>query len=331
MFPSSCGRSVRSFAGLGDRMKYLVTGGAGFIGSHIVQALLKQGSNVRVLDNFSTGKRENIAELTGHFDGSRLEVLEGDLRSSDDIAEAVRGVDVIFHEAAFVSVPQSMEEPQTCFDVNISGTSLLFDAARRAGVRRAVVASSAAVYGESEALPLIEETLLQPKSPYAVSKRVNEMYAELFTGAFGFEVVALRYFNVYGPRQRPDSMYAAAVPIFARRLLDNKSVTIFGDGGQTRDLINVRDIVRANLVASEHPNAAGQIFNICTGIETRLLDLLDVMYELLPNVPTHVLAEPRPGDIYRSVGSPQKAADVMGFRAQVSLVDGLKEVIDRMR
>lgn len=312
-------------------MKYLVTGGAGFIGSHIVQALLKQGSNVRVLDNFSTGKRENIAELTGHFDGSRLEVLEGDLRSSDDIAEAVRGVDVIFHEAAFVSVPQSMEEPQTCFDVNISGTSLLFDAARRAGVRRAVVASSAAVYGESEALPLIEETLLQPKSPYAVSKRVNEMYAELFTGAFGFEVVALRYFNVYGPRQRPDSMYAAAVPIFARRLLDNKSVTIFGDGGQTRDLINVRDIVRANLVASEHPNAAGQIFNICTGIETRLLDLLDVMYELLPNVPTHVLAEPRPGDIYRSVGSPQKAADVMGFRAQVSLVDGLKEVIDRMR
>ncbi len=312
-------------------MKYLVTGGAGFIGSHIVQTLLEQGANVRVLDNFSTGKRENIEELRRCFKGDQLEILEGDVRDASRVEEAVRGVGVIFHEAAFVSVPQSMQEPQTCFDINISGTSLLFDTARKAGVRRAVVASSAAVYGESDALPLVEETPLQPKSPYAVSKRVNEMYAELFTGAFGFDVVALRYFNVYGPRQRPDSMYAAAVPIFARRLLDNKAVTVFGDGGQTRDLINVRDIVRANLMASEHPNAAGKIFNICTGVETRLLDLLDVMYELLPNAPIHELAASRPGDIYRSVGSPQKAADVMDFRAQVSLVDGLTEVIDWMR
>lgn len=312
-------------------MKYLVTGGAGFIGSHIAESLLEQGHHVRVLDNFSTGKRENIEALTRRFDGGRLEVLEGDVRDASRVEEAVHGVNIIFHEAAFVSVPQSMDEPQNCFDVNISGTSQLFDAARKAGVRRAVVASSAAVYGESEALPLIEETPLQPKSPYAVSKRVNEMYAELFTNSFGFEVVALRYFNVYGPRQRPDSMYAAAVPIFARRLLDNKPVTIFGDGGQTRDLINVHDVVRANLLASEHPNAAGQVFNICTGVETRLLDLLDVMYELLPNSPTHQLAAPRPGDIYRSVGSPQKAADLMGFRAEVSLVDGLKEVIDWMR
>jgi UDP-glucose 4-epimerase len=312
-------------------MKYLVTGGAGFIGSHIVQTLLEQGASVRVLDNFSTGKQENLAELKQRFNDNQLEVLEGDLRDMARVNEAVRGIDIIFHEAAFVSVPQSMEEPQTCFDINISGTSLLFDAARNAGVRRAVVASSAAVYGESDALPLVEETPLQPKSPYAVSKRVNEMYAELFTGSFGFDVVALRYFNAYGPRQRPDSMYAAAVPIFARRLLDNKPVTVFGDGGQTRDLINVRDIVRANLIASEHPNAAGKIFNVCTGVETRLLDLLDVMYELLPNAPTHQFAPPRAGDIYRSVGSPQKAAEIMDFRAEVSLVDGLKEVIDWMR
>ena len=312
-------------------MRYLVTGGAGFIGSHIAESLLEQGHHVRVLDNFSTGKRENIEVLQRRFDGNRLEVLEGDVRDASRVWEAVRGVNIIFHEAAFVSVPQSMDEPQNCFDVNISGTSQLFDAARKAGVSRAVVASSAAVYGESDALPLLEETPLQPKSPYAVSKRVNEMYAELFTNSFGFEVVALRYFNVYGPRQRPDSMYAAAIPIFARRLMDNKAVTIFGDGGQTRDLINVHDIVRANLIASEHPKAAGQVFNICTGVETRLLDLLDVMYELLPNSPTHELAAPRPGDIYRSVGSPQKAADVMGFRAQVSLVDGLKEVIEWMR
>jgi UDP-glucose 4-epimerase len=312
-------------------MKYLVTGGAGFIGSHIVQTLLEQGTSVHVLDNFSTGKRENLEELRQRFDGNRLEVLEGDVRDASRVEEALRGVEVIFHEAAFVSVPQSMDEPQNCFDVNITGTSLLFDSARKAGVRRAVVASSAAVYGESEALPLVEDTPLQPLSPYAVSKRVKEMYAELFTGSFGLEVVALRYFNVYGPRQRPDSMYAAAVPIFARRLLDGKPVTIFGDGGQTRDLINVRDVVRANLIASEHPDAAGKIFNVCTGIETRLLDLLDVMYQLLPNSPSHQFAPPRAGDIYRSVGSPQKAAEVIGFQSQVSLVDGLKEVVDWMR
>jgi UDP-glucose 4-epimerase len=247
------------------------------------------------------------------------------------VEEAVRGVEVIFHEAAFVSAPQSIEEPQTCFDVNITGTSRLFDAARRAGVRRAVVASSAAVYGEPAALPLVEESALSPLSPYAVSKRVNEMYAELFTSTFGIEVVALRYFNVYGPRQRPDSMYAAAVPIFARRLLDGRPVTVYGDGGQTRDLINIRDVVRANLIASRHPGAAGRVFNICTGVETRLLDLLDVMYELVPNSPPPQFAAPRAGDIYRSVGSPQKAAGVLGFRAEVSLVDGLQETLEWMR
>lgn len=312
-------------------MKYLVTGGGGFIGSHIVETLLERGDSVRVLDNFSTGKRENLEVLSAQFGVSRLEIIEGDVRNAARVGEAVRGIEVIFHEAAFVSVPQSLKEPQACFDVNIMGTSLLFEAARRAGVRRAVVASSAAVYGESEALPLVEETPLQPLSPYAVSKRVKEMYAELFTGSFGFEVVALRYFNVYGPRQRPDSMYAAAVPIFARRLLDGKPVTVYGDGGQTRDLINIRDVVRANLIASEHPDAAGKVFNICTGVETRWLDLLDVMDELIPNHLQREFTAPRPGDIYRSVGSPQKAAAVMGFRAQVSLADGLKEVIDWMR
>jgi len=312
-------------------MNYLVTGGAGFIGSHIVGALLEQGASVRVLDNFSTGKRENIEGLTQRFNGNQLEVLEGDIRDASRVGEAVRGIDILFHEAAFVSVPQSMDEPQECFDVNLTGTSLLFDAARKAGVRRAVVASSAAVYGESAALPLVEETPLQPKSPYAVSKRVNEMYAELFTNSFNFEVVALRYFNVYGPRQRPDSMYAAAVPIFARRLLDGNPVIIYGDGGQTRDLVNIHDVVRANLIASEHPDAAGHVFNICTGIETRLLDLLEVLYDLFPNVPETEFVSPRPGDIYRSVGSPQKALDVMGFNAQVSLEDGLREVVEWMR
>lgn len=312
-------------------MKYLVTGGAGFIGSHIAHTLLERGDSVRILDNFSTGKRENIEVLTTQFGQDQLEIQEGDVRNASDVGEAVSDIDIIFHEAAFVSVAQSMEEPQECFDANITGTSLLFDAARKAGVRRAVVASSAAVYGESDAMPLVEETPLQQKSPYAVSKRVNEMYAELFTNEFGFDVVMLRYFNVYGPRQRPDSMYAAAVPIFARRLLDGKPITVYGDGGQTRDLINVRDIVRANIVASEHPDAAGKIFNVCTGVETRLLDLLDVLYEMFPNAPKHEFAPPRAGDLYRSVGSKQKAKDVMGFEAQVSLEDGLKEVVAWMR
>jgi len=307
-------------------MKYLVTGGAGFIGSHIVHTLLNQGDHVRVLDNFSTGKRENLHGLKGD-----LEIIEGDLRDVSTVTKAVGGVEVIFHKAAFVSVPQSMDEPQECFDVNITGTSTLLDAARKAGVRRVVVASSAAVYGDSDDLPLKEETTLRPLSPYAVSKRVKEMYAELFTRSFGLEVVALRYFNVYGPRQRPDSQYAAAVPIFIRRLLDNKPITIFGDGGQTRDLISVRDVVQANLTAASHPNAPGQIFNICTGIETRILDLLEVLYDLFPNIQLPVFEQPRAGDIYRSIGSPRKAADVIGYRAQVSLADGLMETVNWMR
>jgi nucleoside-diphosphate-sugar epimerase len=213
----------------------------------------------------------------------------------------------------------------------VTGTSTLFEAARKVGVKRAVVASSAAVYGDSTAMPLTEDTPLKQLSPYATSKRVDEMYAQLYTSSFDFEVVALRYFNVYGPRQRPDSMYAAAVPIFIRRMLDNKPVTIFGDGGQTRDLINVRDVVQANLLASRHPDAPGQIFNVCTGIETRLLDLLDILYEIFPNAPRHIHAEPRAGDIYRSIGTPSKAMNVLEFRPQVTLANGVKEAVEAMR
>ncbi|MDO8753169.1 MAG: SDR family NAD(P)-dependent oxidoreductase [Anaerolineales bacterium] len=305
-------------------MKYLVTGGAGFIGSHIASTLLKQGCQVRVLDNFSTGKRENLKGLD-------VEILEGDLRDVSKVAQAVKGVEIIFHEAAFVSVPESMEKPQECFDINITGTSILLDAARKAGVKRVVIASSAAVYGDSEAYPLSEETPLRQLSPYATSKRVDEMYAELFTQQFGLEVAALRYFNVYGPRQRPDSMYAAAVPIFIRRMLDNKPITIYGDGGQTRDLVNVSDVVQAKMLASEHLAAPGQIFNVCTGVETRLLDLLDILYEVFPNAPKHIHAEPRAGDIYRSIGTPKKIVDTLGFKPQVSLVDGLFEAVEEMR
>lgn len=312
-------------------MHYLVTGGAGFIGSHIVRTLLEQGAKVRVLDNFSTGKRENLSGLIEQYSSSKFEVLEGDLRNSTIVQDAVRDVDIIFHEAAFVSVPESMEKPRVCFEVNVAATAGLFDAAREAGVRRVVVASSAAVYGESDALPLKEITPTQSLSPYAASKRTDEIYAQLYTQAFGLDVVALRYFNVYGPRQRPDSMYAAAVPIFVRRLLDGKPVTVFGDGGQTRDLINVRDVVRANLVASEHPAAPGQIFNVCTGQETRLLDLLEVLYDLFPDAPEPVFAEPRAGDIYRSVGSPEFTKRKIEFQAEMTLEQGLKETVAWMQ
>ncbi len=310
--------------------QYLVTGGAGFIGSHIVRALLEQDAAVRVLDNFSSGKRKNLEGLKNSKNGGRFEIVEGDLRDASIVADAVRDVEVIFHEAAFVSVPESMEKPQDCFDVNISGTSTLFEAARKAGVHRAVIASSAAVYGDSDALPLKEDTPLRPLSAYAVSKRVDEMYAQLYTNSFGLEVVALRYFNVYGPRQRPDSMYAAAVPIFIRRLRDGQPITVFGDGGQTRDLVFVGDVVRANLIASEHLSAAGRIFNICTGKSTRILDLLDVLFRLFPNSPKPGFASPRVGDIYKSFGSSACAEKTIGFQAQTSLADGLKETVDWM-
>ena len=311
--------------------RYLVTGGAGFIGSHLVYTLLEQGAHVRVLDNFSTGKRENLDGLETQFGGSRFEVHEGDLRDSTAVESALRDVEIVFHEAAFVSVPESMEKPQDCFDVNVTATAGLFDTARKMGVQRIVIASSAAVYGESDAMPLVETTPTQSLSPYAASKRADEIYAQLYTQAFGLDVVALRYFNVYGPRQRPDSMYAAAVPIFIRRLLDRRPVTVYGDGGQTRDLINVHDVVRANLIASEHPNAPGHVFNVCTGQETKLLDLLDVLYELFPDALDTVFTDPRAGDIYRSVGSPIFTEQTIGFRAQVSLVDGLFEAVEWMK
>jgi UDP-glucose 4-epimerase len=311
--------------------RYLVTGGAGFIGSHIVRTLLGQGSFVRVLDNFSTGRRENLTGLAKDGSSFRLEIIEGDLRDAGCVAQVVTGIDIAFHEAAFVSVPLSMQDPLSCFEINQRGTEILLEVARQAGVGRVVLASSAAVYGDSQSLPLDEAASLYPLSPYAVSKRVDELYAELYTRSFGLDVVALRYFNAYGPRQRPDSMYAAAVPIFTRRLIDGKPVTVFGDGSQTRDLVYVGDIVRANLVASEHSAAPGQVFNICSGDEIRVIDLVEQLLELFPSAPAPVFVPARLGDIYRSVGNPCKAADLLGFRPQTSLADGLKAVVDWMK
>jgi UDP-glucose 4-epimerase len=291
-----------------------------------VRALLSQGRQVRVFDNLSTGKMENLAGLDGHID-----MRVGDLRDPSAVLDAARDVDVIFHEAAFVSVPQSMLEPETCFDVNVRGTENLLEAARRQGVRRVVFASSAAVYGDSEDLPLREDAVTRSLSPYAASKRINEILADLYTRAFGVEVVGLRYFNVFGPRQNPDSVYAAAVPIFIRRLINGQPMVIYGDGLQTRDMIYVGDVVRANLMAEAAPDAPGRAFNVCTGIELTVRALTDMLLELFPGAPQTQYAPPRAGDIYKSVGSPHLAEAALGFLAETPLLEGLRETVAWMR
>ena len=306
-------------------MRVLVTGGAGFIGSHITEELLRNGASVRILDNFSSGKRENLEAFHGN-----LEILEGDLRDAEAIKAAVRDVDLVFHLAAFVSVPQSMSDPETCFAINVAGTVTLLEAARRAGVRKVVLSSSTAVYGNTDKFPTDEETPLQPLSPYALSKQVNELYARLYSRTLSLPVVALRYFNVYGPRQRPDSDYAAAIPIFVRRLVAGEPITIYGDGKQSRDFVFVKDVVRANLLAAES-DAAGESFNVCTGHETTLLDLMEELSEVSPTSPQVRFETPRAGDIYRSAGNPEKAAAAIGFRAKTSLAEGLAQTVEWMK
>jgi UDP-glucose 4-epimerase len=304
----------------------LVTGGAGFIGSHIVRALLAEGKKVRVLDNFSTGKWENLDDLDG-----KIEVLEGDLQDPARVVEAVKGVDIIYHQAALVSVALSMEDPEACYEINVHGTIGLMDAAREAGVQKMVLASSAAVYGESEVFPLTEAVTSPPLSPYAASKLVNEVYARLYTDIFNFPVVALRYFNVYGPRQAPDSDYAAAIPIFIRLLLNGKAPMIFGDGNQVRDFVFVEDIVRANLAAAASPEANGKVLNICTGQETKIIDLLETLIPMIAPGTAPKYAPPRAGDIYKSIGDPSLARQTMAYFAQTSLADGLDRTVAWMR
>ncbi|RLC98473.1 MAG: LPS biosynthesis protein WbpP [Chloroflexota bacterium] len=304
----------------------LVTGGGGFIGSHLVDALLARGDEVRVLDNFSTGKLEN---LQPNIENIRL--FTGDLRDSMILNEAVQGVDLIFHQAAFVSVPQSMEDPESCFDINVNGTGKLLAAAKAAGVKRVVLASSAAVYGENEAMPLSENEEPDPLSPYAASKSINEVYARLFTEQLGLDVVALRYFNVYGPRQNPASDYAAVIPIFIKTLDEEETPVIFGDGLQTRDFVYISDVVQANLLAAESVKAPGLVFNICSGKEINLLDLLENLSTIYNRKIEPDFREVRAGDIYRSLGDPGKAREILGFAPITSIVDGLDETAAWMR
>jgi len=306
-------------------MRTLVTGGAGFIGSHLVHELLLRGDNVRVFDDFSSGRRENLAPWIND-----IEIMAADLRDPEMVKKAVTGMDWVFHLAAFISVPQSLIDPETCFAINVTGTVNILEASRKAGVGKVILASSTAVYGNTSDFPTTEESRLQPLSPYATSKQVTELYALLYTRVFNLPVVALRFFNVYGPRQRPDSPYAAAIPIFINQLVSGEPITIFGDGKQSRDFIYVKDVVRG-MIMSAGSGITGDIFNICSGQETTLLDLLDELSELAPNQPQACFVEPRPGDIYRSLGSPAKALKAFGFQAQTSLGEGLHQTINWMQ
>lgn len=309
----------------------LVTGGAGFIGSHLVDALLDHGARVRVLDDLSTGRRENLADAMAHGAG-RVELLEDDLRDPAACHRACAGVDLVFHQGALGSVPRSMEDPGTTIAVNVSGTANLFAAARDAGVRRVVYASSSSVYGDSTVLPKREGEEGRPLSPYALSKAMDEELAQVFADCFGLELVGLRYFNVYGPRQDPSGPYAAVVPRFFQAALAGDAPTIHGDGLQSRDFTFVADAVAANLLAAGAPaKASGHAFNVAAGRSATVLELAAAIRELVPGALKPEHGPPRPGDVRHSEAATEKARDALGFTAEVELREGLRRSLVHYR
>lgn len=308
-------------------MKTLVTGGAGFIGSHLVEALITRGDTVTVFDNLSTGSLVNLQHLAGNY-----QFIEGDIRNTDQVVTALAGkFDVVFHLAAHISVADSMVNPAACLDVNITGTNVILQQAAKAGVNKVILSSSAAVYGDQSTLPIQEDATLFPLSPYGVSKQVDEILGGMYTRSFSLPTVSLRYFNAYGPRQNPNSPYAAAIPIFIQKLLDQSTVTIHGDGKQTRDFIFVKDIARANIAASEQSGADGQVVNICSGKPISITDLVNVLRDLIPGTPTPEYISARAGDIYQSFGNPKLAKKLLNFEAEMDLTTGLLQTIEWMR
>lgn len=304
-------------------MQSLVTGGAGFIGSHIVRRLLNQGHRVRVLDNLSEGTLSNLEAVS-----SDIEFIEGDIRDEASVRRAVKGVEGIYHLAAEVSVPKSMEEPMLFEDVNARATLLLYEEAAKAGARRVVLSSTSAIYGDAECERNVETLTPAPLSPYALTKLAGELYGRIFTQSGKLEVACLRYFNVYGPRQSVTSAYAAVVPIFITRILDNKPITIFGDGEQTRDFVFAEDVAHANTLAMETPSAAGQVFNISGDNRISLNNLANDLRRLMPENKFEVnYAEPRAGDIKHSRADITKANETLGFIPKVTLSEGLERTI----
>jgi UDP-glucose 4-epimerase len=302
----------------------LVTGGAGFIGSAIARALLARGDKVRVLDNFFSGKRENLAEVAGD-----VELIEGDVRDGSAVARACAGVEVVFHEAAIPSVPRSLADPLASNDANITGTLNLLHEAKRAGVRRVVYAASSSAYGDTPTLPKIETMTPAPLSPYAVSKLAGEHYCAVFAGAYGLETVSLRYFNVFGARQDPKSEYAAVIPRFVTAGLVGKGVTIFGDGTQSRDFCYIDNTVEANLAAASAPaaGASGRVFNVACGAATSLNDVVKMIGEALGKSIPVTYAQARVGDVKHSLADIAAARSALGYKAAVSFQEGLRRSI----
>lgn len=303
--------------------KYVVTGGAGFIGSNIAEALVRLGREVVVFDNFSTGKRGNLAHIA---DG--LTVVEGSVTSLDDCRKAVEGADYVFHEAALASVPRSVAEPLASNETNITGTLNMLIAARDAGVKRLVYAGSSSAYGNNPQMPKVEDMATAPLSPYAISKLAGEMYCQVFHDLYGLETVVLRYFNVFGPRQDPASEYAAVIPRFITRALRGESFTIYGDGGQSRDFTYVDNVVRANLLACEAPStAAGQVINAACGDSISLNELAGLIMEITGSASPIQYEEARAGDVRHSHADVSRAKTLLDYEPAVSFREGLEKVI----
>jgi UDP-glucose 4-epimerase len=305
---------------------YLVTGGAGFIGSNLVEALLRQGKTVRVFDNLATGKRENLTPFL-----SDIEFVEGDICDLDRLHKAMQGVEVVLHQAALASVPRSVADPVSSNEVNVGGTLNVLLAARDAGVQRVVYASSSSIYGNSLELPKVETMAPDPLSPYAVAKLAGEHYCRTFTAVYGLPAIALRYFNVFGPRQDPNSQYAAVIPKFITMMLHGEPPVIDGDGGQSRDFTYIDNVVAGNLLAAEAPADVSGYFNCACGDRFTLLDLVARINEILGTsiVPQH--GPPRPGDVRDSQAGIAKIEQALGYHQVTSFADGLAKTIAYFR
>jgi nucleoside-diphosphate-sugar epimerase len=311
---------------MGNDMECLVTGGAGFIGSHIAEALLKSGKKVRILDNFYSGRRQNIASFVRD-----VELIEGDIRDQAVVTKAVRGVDVVFHEAAIPSVPRSVREPLPSHEVNVNGTFGLLLAAKEAGVSRFVYASSSSAYGDTPTLPKAEEMPPAPLSPYAVQKLAAEYYTRVFYHVYGLPTVALRYFNVFGPRQDPGSEYAAVIPKFITRMMAKTPPLIYGDGTQTRDFTYIENVVSANMLAAESDKCLGEVMNISTGQRLDLITLAEMIGSVLGVSIAPIFEPPRGGDIKHSFGSIDKAKRLLGYSVRVGMDEGLSRTVQWYR
>nr|MBN2278514.1 SDR family oxidoreductase [candidate division Zixibacteria bacterium] len=304
-------------------MKYLITGGAGFIGSNIAHTLLDKGETVRILDNFSTGRRINLADIE-----DKIEIIDGDISDFWTVKDAVEGIDYVLHQAALPSVPRSVSNPLTSNKVNIDGTLNLLEAGKRAGVKRFVMASSSSVYGDTPELPKHEQMPTDPLSPYAVTKLTCEKYCKVFYNLYGLETVCLRYFNIFGPRQDPNSEYAAVIPKFIFALSSGKQPVVFGDGEQSRDFTYIDNTIQANLLAVTSKIAPGNFYNVACGARFTLNDLLDMLREIIgTNIKAKYIA-PRPGDILHSYADVSRAKKDLGYNPRVMFKEGLKKTVE---